>query len=405
MARKLRVGVIFGGQSGEHEVSLRSASSVIEAIDVAKYEVIPVGISKEGKWLAPPPAAALLSDAAQAKLPSSLGPAVVSRAEVTDIHSAIRKGSDAVTLSSETSKGNDVAILGDPSHSGLITLNSNNSSSSSQPLDIVFPLLHGPYGEDGTIQGLLEMANVPYVGCGVLASSCGMDKVAMKSLFREAELPICKHIWFLRSDWRAEPDRIYRLVKQKLGYPCFVKPANLGSSVGVSKAVDKKSLGQAIDLAARYDRKIIIEENINGREIECAILGNDNPQASLPGEYVIHEESARFLDYTEKYSSTGHVEFVVPARLSKALTEKIQRMAIKAFKAVDGAGLARVDFFLTRDNRLLVNELNTMPGLTEVSGYPKMWAASGLSFQQVIDRLVELAFERHRDKMLNKTSL
>jgi D-alanine-D-alanine ligase len=377
LARKLRVGVIFGGQSGEHEVSLRSAGSVIQAIDNSRYEIIPVAISKAGKWLSPPHAAALLSETAQAKLPNNITP-------VPD---------------------KDVAILGDPSHRGLITLNANNSSQSSEPLDIVFPLLHGPYGEDGTIQGLLEMANVPYVGCGVLASSCGMDKVAMKSLFREADLPICKHIWFLRSEWRKDPDRIYRQVKQKLGYPCFVKPANLGSSVGVSKASDKKSLAPAIELAARYDRKIIIEENINGREIECAILGNDDPQASLPGEYVIHEESARFLDYTEKYSSTGHVEFVVPARLSKALTEKIQRMAIKAFKAVDGAGLARVDFFVTQDNQLLVNELNTMPGLTDVSGYPKMWAASGLSFQQLIDRLVKLAFERHQDKLQNKTSL
>jgi D-alanine-D-alanine ligase len=377
LARKLRIGVIFGGQSGEHEVSLRSAGSVVEAIDTTKYEVVPIGISKEGKWLSPPHAAALLADTAQAKLPDRM----------------------------ETGIEKDVAILGDPSHRGLITLNANNSPLPSEALDIVFPLLHGPYGEDGTIQGLLEMANVPYVGCGVLASSCGMDKVAMKSLFREAELPICKHIWCLRSDWRKDPERILRLAKQKLGYPCFVKPANLGSSVGVSKAVDKKSLSQAIDLAARYDRKIIIEENINGREIECAILGNDDPKASLPGEYVIHEESARFLDYTEKYSSTGHVEFVVPARLSKALTEKIQRMAIKAFKAVDGAGLARVDFFLTPDNQLLLNELNTMPGLTDVSGYPKMWAASGLKFPQVIDRLFELAFERHRDKMQNQTSL
>jgi D-alanine-D-alanine ligase len=249
------------------------------------------------------------------------------------------------------------------------------------------------------------MANVPYVGCGVLASACGMDKVAMKSLFQNAELPICKYIWFLRSEWQKDPDSILRRTKQKLGYPCFVKPANLGSSVGVSKATDKKSLAQAIDLAARYDRKIIVEENINGREIECAILGNDDPQASLPGEYVIHEESARFLDYTEKYSSTGHVEFVVPARLSKAMTDKIRKMAIRAFKSVDGAGLARVDFFLTKNNELILNELNTMPGLTDVSGYPKMWAASGLNFSQLINRLVELAFERHQDKTQNQTTL
>jgi len=233
-----------------------------------------------------------------------------------------------------------------------------------------------------------------------------MDKVAMKALFQEAGLPICKYIWFLRADWRRDQDSIIRKVKRDIGYPCFVKPANLGSSVGVSKATDRESLVGAIDLAARYDRKIIIEEGLTAREIECAIIGNDEPRASLPGEYVIYDESARFLDYTEKYASTGHVDFVVPAPVSKSATEKIQRMAIKAFKAVDGAGLARVDFFLTNDTKeLFVNELNTMPGLTEVSGYPKMWAASDLKFPQVLDRLVELAFERHRDKLLNKTSL
>jgi len=376
LAKKLRVGVIFGGRSGEHEVSLRSAGSVVQAIDTTRYEIIPIAIAKEGKWLSPPDAAVLLPAAAQAKLSNKILP----------------------------STRRDVAILGDPSHRGLITLN-NNSRESSEPLDLIFPVLHGTYGEDGTIQGLLDMANVPYVGCGVLASACGMDKVAMKSLFQNAELPICKYIWFLRSEWQKDPDSILRRTKQKLGYPCFVKPANLGSSVGVSKAIDKKSLAQAINLAARFDRKIIVEENINGREIECAILGNDDPQASLPGEYVIHEESARFLDYTEKYSSTGHVEFVVPARLSKAMTDKLRKMAIRAFKSVDGAGLARVDFFVTENNELILNELNTMPGLTDVSGYPKMWAASGLNFSQLINRLVELAFERHQDKMQNQTTL
>ena len=250
------------------------------------------------------------------------------------------------------------------------------------------------------------MANVPYVGCGVLASSCGMDKVAMKSLFREAGLPICKYIWCLRSDWRQNPESVLRKAKRELGFPCFVKPANLGSSVGVSKATDRESLVRAIDLAARYDRKIVIEEGLTAREIECAILGNDQPIASLPGEYVIHDESARFLDYAEKYTSTGHVEFVVPARLSKAVTEKIQRMAIRAFQSIDGTGLARVDFFLRDDTgELVVNELNTMPGLTEVSGYPKMWAASGLKIPQLLARLVELAFERHRDKLLNRISI
>ena len=377
MAKKLRLGVIFGGQSGEHEVSIRSASAVIQVVDQTRYEIIPIAITKEGKWLAPPKAAALLSDSAQGKLSRQLQAR----------HSA------------------DVAILGDPSHRGLVTLSTNGEPQSSQALDVVFPVLHGPYGEDGTIQGLLEMANVPYVGCGVLASSCGMDKVTMKSLFREAGLPICNYLWFLRADWQRDQNSVLRRVKRDIGYPCFVKPANLGSSVGVSKAVDRESLIKAIDLAARYDRKIIIEEGLTAREIECAIIGNDEPRASLPGEYVIHDESARFLDYTEKYASTGHVEFVVPAPLSKTLTGKIQRMAVKAFKAIDGAGLARVDFFLRDDTReLVINELNTMPGLTEVSGYPKMWAASGLSFPQVLDQLVELAFARHRDTLMNKTS-
>ena len=378
MAKKLRVGLIFGGQSGEHEVSIRSAAAVIQGIDHNKFEILPIAITKEGKWLSPPQAIALLPTEARVLLPGKL----------------------------EAQPASDVAIFGDPSHSGLVSVNVNGQTRSSAPLDVVFPLLHGPYGEDGTIQGLLEMANVPYVGCGVLASSCGMDKVAMKSLFRDAGLPICKYIWCLRSEWRQNRESVLRKAKRELGFPCFVKPANLGSSVGVSKATDRESLVRAIDLAARYDRKIVIEEGLTAREIECAIMGNDEPIASLPGEYVIHDESARFLDYAEKYTSTGHVEFVVPARLSKAVTEKIQRMAIRAFQSIDGTGLARVDFFLRNDTgELVVNELNTMPGLTEVSGYPKMWAASGLKFPQLLARLIELAFERHRDKLLNKTSI
>src|SRR6185369_13913002 len=299
----------------------------------------------------------------------------------------------------------DVALLGDPSHKGLISLRPQASSAVAEKLDVVFPALHGPFGEDGTLQGLLEMADIPYVGCGVLASSCGMDKVTMKSLFVQAGLPICKHIWFLRSQWRSNPEKILRNVKGNLGLPCFVKPANLGSSVGVSRATDRKTLAEAIDLAAEYDRKIIVEEEVVGREIECAILGNDEPQASLPGEYVIYEESASFLDYTEKYASTGRVSFVVPAPLSKTITARIQRMAIQAFQAVDGAGLARVDFFLQqKGGELVINELNTLPGLTEVSGYPKMWEASGLSFTQLLEKLIELAFERHREKALTKTT-
>jgi D-alanine-D-alanine ligase len=376
LAKKLCVGILFGGRSGEHEVSIRSASSIIEKIDHRKYDVLPVAISKEGKWLSPRISTSILPESTRRLLSGN---------------SARPAG--------------DVAILGDPSHQGLISLD-KNTGLAAQKLDVVFPALHGPLGEDGTVQGLLEMANIPYAGCGVLASSCGMDKVAMKQLFNQAELPICKYLWFLRSHWQTAPAEIIRKVTRQLGFPCFVKPANLGSSVGVSKAVDKDSLRRAVDLAAQYDRKIIVEEGLDAREIECGILGNDNPQASLPGEYVVHHEAARFLDYTEKYTSTGHVQFVVPAPISKMLTTQIQRLAVRAFQAIDGAGLARVDFFLRRDTKeLLINELNTMPGLTEMSGYPKMWAASGVEFNELFDRLIDLAFERHQEKALNKTTI
>jgi len=377
LAKKLRVGVIFGGRSGEHEVSIRSAASVIDAIDRQKYDVVPIAISREGKWLSPAAAYQLLPANAQSLLPAKVA----------------------------TGYQGAVAILGDPSHSGLLSFEQTAGNLTSQKLDVVFPVLHGPFGEDGTLQGLLEMANVPYVGCGVLASSCGMDKVAMKLLFRQAGLPMCKYVWFLRTQWESDREKIMKTIKRKLGLPCFVKPANLGSSVGISRADDKKSLAQAVELAAQYDRKIVVEEAVDAREIECAVIGNNEPEASLPGEYVIYDKAAAFLDYTEKYSETGRVEFVVPAPISKSLTTKIQKMSIQAFQSIDGAGLARVDFFLTRDsNQLLINELNTMPGLTEVSGYPKMWAASGLSYRRMLDVLVELALERHREKLLNKTT-
>lgn len=376
MTKKLRVGVIFGGRSGEHEVSLRSARSVIEAMDKDKYTVVPIAINKEGKWLSPADAARLLPE------------------ETTRLLTAeVRNGAS-----------DSVAIIGDPSHRGLVTLDAE--SGPPRQLDLVFPVLHGTYGEDGTIQGLLEMAGVPYVGCGVLASSCGMDKVAMKTLFRDAGLPMCNYTWFLRTEWERDSAAVKRRIARAIGFPCFVKPANLGSSVGISKAVDKETLERAINLAARYDRKIIVEEGLDARELECAVIGNDEPEASLPGEYVVHDKAAQFLDYTEKYSSTGHVDFVVPAALSKQMTTRIQRMATKAFKAVDGAGFARVDFFLRRDTgKLLINELNTIPGLTDVSGYPKMWEATGLPFPQVIDRLIELALERHSEKARNETSI
>jgi D-alanine-D-alanine ligase len=377
LADKIRIGVIFGGRSGEHEVSVRSARSVIDAIDRAKYEVIPLAITKAGRWLSPAESTRLLPAETARRVPEKMG-----------------------------GKTDSLTIVGDPSRAGLVALDANGRQSSALPFDVIFPALHGTYGEDGTIQGLLEMAGVPYVGCGVLASATGMDKVAMKALFERAGLPVCRYTWLLRAEWERERAAVARRVAREIGFPSFVKPANLGSSVGVSKATDRASLEAAIDLAARYDRKVIVEEGLDAREIECAVLGNDEPEASLPGEYVVHDERGAFLDYTEKYTATGHVEFVVPAPLTKSLTKKVQRLAVEAFKSLDCAGLARVDFFLRRDTKeLLVNELNTCPGLTDVSGYPKMWAASGRPFSQVIDRLVELAFARHRDKSRNETSI
>ena len=371
--KKIRIGVIFGGRSGEHEISVRSARTVIEQIDKEKYEVFPIAITKEGNWLNPIESLALL--------PAQTQDSVENTGSFPE---------DAI------------ALLGDPKYKGLINLENTETSA---PLDVVFPVLHGTYGEDGTIQGLFEMAGIPYAGCGVLASACGMDKVVMKTLFRDAELPICKYLWFLRSEWEKAEKIVIDQVEAKLGYPCFVKPANLGSSVGVSKATDAQTLREAIHLAAEYDRKIIVEEGLDAREIECAVIGNDDPQASLPGEYIVYDEAKKFLDYKEKYSGTGNNEFVVPALISEELSRKIQQMAVTAFKAIDGSGLARVDFFLRNDNgALLVNEINTLPGLTDASGFPKMWKGSGMEFAHVIERLIELAFERHKDKMRNKTS-
>jgi D-alanine-D-alanine ligase len=374
---KKRIGVVFGGRSGEHEISIRSAKAVIENIDQSKYEVVPLAIGPEGNWLPPEKGSQMLPAATGQLLPD--GP-------LTGHHGPI-------------------ALIADTRYKGVTTFAASATEIFTTPIDVVFPVLHGTYGEDGTIQGLLEMADIPYVGCGVLASACGMDKVVMKTLFRNADLPICDHVWFLRSDWEMDREAIVRHLESKMSYPCFVKPANLGSSVGVSMAKDRESLESAINLACEYDRKIIVEEGLQMREIECAILGNDRPEASLPGEYIISDPSKVFLDYTEKYSGTGNNEFVVPAPLSAELTKKIQQMAIAAFKAVDGSGLARVDFFLRKDNgMLLLNEINTMPGLTDASGFPKMWAGSGKRFPEVIDKLIDLAIERHADRSRNKTN-
>lgn len=371
MTKKLRVGVIFGGRSGEHEISIRSAQSVINSIDLKKYEVVPIAVTKEGQWLSAPATSEKILAAEIFRSPAT----------------------------------RSLAIIGDPTKKGL-TSSAPTTAHKNQwrTLDLVFPVLHGTYGEDGTIQGLLEMIDIPYVGCGVLAASCGMDKIILKSVFRDAGLPICRYIWFLRNAWEKEADKVLRRIRREIGFPCFVKPANLGSSVGISRVTSGQRLAAAIDLAATYDRKVIVEEGLNVREIECSVLGNDAPVASLPGEYVIIDKEIEFLDFTEKYNNTGRVEFVVPAKLPKELTARIQKMATRAFRAIDGAGLARVDFFLRRDTgELLVNELNTMPGFTSASGYPKMWEASGLDFRSLVEKLFELAIERHRDKSRNKT--
>ncbi|MDX2029574.1 MAG: D-alanine--D-alanine ligase family protein [Blastocatellia bacterium] len=367
LEKKLRVGVIFGGRSGEHEVSLRSAESVINALDRAKYEIVPIAISKEGKWLA-------------SSRTGCLPPA------------AILTGADQ-----------HVAIFGDPTERGLTTIRGGSANGHRDSLDVVFPVLHGTYGEDGTIQGLLEMADLPYVGCGVLASAAGMDKVLMKRLFREAGLPIADFAHFLRTQWESDPAGIESRVIEEIGFPNFVKPANMGSSVGISKAVDPVGLHEAIALAATYDRKIIVEKGVDAREIEVSVLGNDQLIASLPGEIV--PQSAAFYDYKAKYVDANGARLAIPAELTEEQTAEIQQLAIRAFQAIDGAGLGRVDFFLERSTgRLLLNEINTMPGFTSISMYPKLWDASGLGYTELLDRLIELAFERHREKSRNVTS-
>ncbi|HZN11383.1 MAG TPA: D-alanine--D-alanine ligase family protein, partial [Blastocatellia bacterium] len=330
-----------------------------------KYEVVPIAITKQGKWLAPGAAAGLLPGA------------------VTE------------------TAGEHVAIFGDPTERGLARLSGEGRER--ERLDVVIPVLHGTYGEDGTIQGLLEMADLPYVGCGVLASSAGMDKVIMKRLFREAGLAVVEFASFLRTQWEAAPETIEQRVAAEIGFPCFVKPANLGSSVGISKAADAAGLGTAVALAARYDRKVVVERGVAAREIEVSVLGNDEPVASLPGEIV--PETAEFYDYKAKYIDARGAQLVIPAELSAETTAEIQRLAVRAFEAVDGSGLARVDFFLEHGSgRILVNEINTMPGFTSISMYPKLWEASGLSYPELIDRLIELAFDRHREKSRNVTS-
>jgi D-alanine-D-alanine ligase len=394
---KLRVGVLFGGRSGEHEVSLLSAASVLNAIDKRKYDVVPIGITKEGRWVTEARAERLL----RGKPPSTPEPR------------HLRAGDPETTSTAAVlAKGEAVIVPPMPSenHSALMPLESDSVELRGAPnsidVDIIFPVLHGTFGEDGTIQGLLELADIAYVGAGVLGSAAGMDKDVMKRLFRDAGLPIVKHVTILRSVWKEQPKKVRKQIETALKYPVFVKPANLGSSVGISKVHNGGELAAAMDEAARYDRKLVIEQGVGGttskaREIECSVLGNDHPIASLPGEIVPIKE---FYDYDAKYLVEGS-ESIIPADLPKAKQKEVQQLAIAAFKAVDCAGMARVDFLMDpRRGKMYVNEVNTIPGFTSISMYPKMWAATGMDYPELMDRLIELGLERHAEKKQNQYS-
>lgn len=367
--KKIRVGLVFGGRSGEHEVSLASARSVMANLDSSKYEVVPIGITKNGTWL--------LGDEPTRAL-------VQGTQQTTDEHTT------AVTLT------------GDPTIRRLIPLQGSEPLRDNGELDVIFPVLHGTYGEDGTLQGLLEMANVPYVGCGVLGAALGMDKEKMKMIFSIVGLPNVDYFVCRRNEWERSPEMVMNVVEQSLGYPCFVKPVNLGSSVGINKAHYRAELEHALQVAAEYDRKIIIERGVNCRELECAVLGNDEPIVSVVGEVIT---SGEFYDYNAKYID-GKSQVIIPAELPQNIAEEVRQQAVKAFLALDLSGLARADFFLEREtHKVYINEVNTLPGFTEISMYPKLWAASGLPYAQLLDRLIELAMERHTDRQRNKTSL
>ena len=399
---KLRVGILFGGRSGEHEVSLLSAASVLNAIDKTKYEVVPIGITKDGRWLTAEHAERLLKGEGHADKSVRATPATPLRAG----------DPEATPGAAVLATGESVVVPPEPARreAGLAPFqtdaNLRRASDRAINVDVIFPVLHGTFGEDGTIQGLLELADIAYVGAGVLGSSAGMDKDIMKSLFRAAGLPMVKHVTVLRSQFEHEPKKTQKRVESKLRYPVFVKPANLGSSVGISKAHDRKELGPAIAEAAKFDRKIVIEEGVGGkknkaREIECAVLGNDDPKASIAGEIVPCKE---FYDYDAKYLAEGS-EAMIPAKITKAEMKTVQRLAIAAFQAVDCTGLARVDFLMDpKTRRIFVNEINTMPGFTAISMYPKLWAATGVSYPELIDRLIQLGIERHEDKKRNQYS-
>ena len=369
MSEALRIGIIFGGRSGEHEVSLLSARGVMNAIDKTRYEVVPIGITKDGRWLAS-----------------------------GDPWKALNSGAMAET--------NPALLLAEPSNRGLMRLQDEEKEQALTAvrvtqLDVVFPILHGPYGEDGTVQGLLELAGIAYVGAGVAASAVGMDKVLFKNIMVAHQVPTVPYLVILRKRWEREPDEVLAQVEAELGYNCFVKPANLGSSVGITKAHDRDELRAALDEAARYDRKLLVEEAIDAREIEISVLGNDEPIASVPGEIVPCNE---FYDYSAKYLD-GESELLIPAPISEETAGRIAELALKAYRAIDCAGMARVDFLLDRETgEVYLNEVNTLPGFTPISMYPKLWEASGISYPELIDRLIQLALERHEDKGRSATT-
>lgn len=372
MIRKIRLGLLFGGRSGEHDVSLVSAASVLQALDPAQYEVIPIGITREGSWRVGSAAPHALSAGGKPQAPSRLLAAVLKN-------------------------GTPVIPSADPTGPQLVALNSSKLAKKSLPqLDVIFPVLHGTFGEDGTVQGLLELARIPYVGAGVLASSTGMDKDVMKRLFRDAGLPVVPWVLVLRGDWEQKQSQVRKLIEKEIRYPLFVKPANLGSSVGISKVHNARELAAALNLAARYDRKILVERAVNAREIECAVLGNDDPEASIPGEIVPVNE---FYDYEAKYVKTGS-DVVIPAQLSRAQAQRVRELSVRAFQAIDCAGMGRVDFLLDRKTgKVFINEINTIPGFTPISMYPKLWEATGVPYAQLLDRLVQLALNRHQEKL------
>ena len=365
MPNKIRVGVIFGGRSAEHEVSIVSATSVIHALDKNKYEVLPIGITPEGRWLSSAKALELFRD----------------RANIENLPEHI--------------------LVPDPRKQGLIELKDSSAQEVPQQIDVAFPVLHGTYGEDGTIQGLFELADIPYVGSGVLGSAVGMDKVVQKQLLRQAKIPVAPEVWFMINEYKDHAKKIIGLIETKLRYPCFIKPANLGSSVGISKAHNRRELIQAIELAAEYDLKILVEKGIEqAREIECSVLGNDEPIASIPGEIVPSNE---FYDYDAKYVD-GKSTAVIPARLPKSVIKKIQFYSRESFRVLNCSGMGRVDFLVRKkSNAIYLNELNTIPGFTSISMYPKLWQASGISYPDLLDRLIQLALERHESRRHLKT--